>query len=85
MTVDEFVASNPSKEDVARELCKVANNYVLWINDTYLWVDLADKYDLKVEEFYTDDDETRANWGDEAVDKVGIVNWKYKGRYGLWG
>lgn len=84
MTVDEFIASNPSKEEVAKQLCRIANQNVLGINDTWAWGLFKPLYNFKISDFYDDKNETREKYDDYAVEVVGIVNWKYKGKYGLW-
>lgn len=74
---DEFIQSNPSKEQVAQYLCNVANNHLLAIDDTYAW-DLAGQIGLTKEDFFDDQEETIRRFDEEAITHYGIVNWKYK-------
>ncbi len=78
MTLNDFIAKNPSREQIAEQICFCANNYVLHIDDTFVWGKLSELGGFTIDDFYDDQEETRRRYEDDAVDKVGIVNWKWK-------
>jgi hypothetical protein len=82
LTLEEFIAKNPTKEEIAFQICAVANMNVLEINDTYVWDTLRNLGGFTKEDFFDDVQETFNVHGAKALSHYGIVNWKLKDRRG---
>jgi hypothetical protein len=78
MTINEFIATNPSRKEIAKAICDVANYHVLCIDDTFAWEPLSKLGGFSLEDFWDDTAETIARYEPEAVTHVGIVNYKLK-------
>jgi hypothetical protein len=78
MTLDEFIASNPTREQIAWQICAVANYNVLDLTSTFLWKPLSELGGFKKEDFWDDKKETIAKMGEQAITHYGIVNYKLK-------
>lgn len=46
MTLEEFIASNPTRDKIAFQICGVANQNVLEIDETFVWKPLSELEDL---------------------------------------
>jgi hypothetical protein len=78
MTLEDFIQTNPTKEEIAFQLCAVANYNIINIDESYAWEELSKLGGLKKEDFWDDKEETVKKMGGEAVTHHGIVNWKLK-------
>lgn len=78
MTMEEFIAKNPSREEIAAQICAVANNNVLEIDETFAWQPLSELAGFTLDDFYDDVQGTFYLYGSEALTHYGIVNWKLK-------
>jgi hypothetical protein len=85
MTLQEFIAKKPTRQQIADQICAVANNNVLWIDDTFVWEHLSYLGCFQKEDFYDDQEETMRIYpnGWEAINVYGIVNWKLKPTFTL--
>lgn len=78
MTLEEFIKSNPQREEIAKQICIIANNNVLNFDETYVWNDLSKLGGFTKEDFWDDKEETTQQHGEEAIKFYGIYNWKLK-------
>lgn len=78
MNIEEFLMHNPSREEIARQLCAIANNNVLRIDQTFAWHWLSEAGGFTADDFFDDEEQTRRLMGDEAVTHYGIYTWKLK-------
>ncbi|GAB6253642.1 hypothetical protein BCSAG_49600 [Bacillus cereus] len=78
MTLNEFIASNPTREQIAFQICGVANVNVLEIDETFAWKPLSELGGFTKDDFYDDVQGTFNMYGAEALTHIGIVNWKLK-------
>ncbi|MCC3687470.1 MULTISPECIES: hypothetical protein [Bacillus cereus group] len=80
MTLEEFIASNPTRDKIAFQICGVANQNVLEIDETFVWKPLSELGGFTKDDFYDDVQGTFDMYGAEALTHIGIVNWKLKNR-----
>ncbi|MFJ8247392.1 hypothetical protein [Peribacillus asahii] len=80
MTLEEFIATNPSRREIAFQICGVANMNVLEIDETFAWEPLSKLGGFTKNDFYDDVQGTFDFYGSEALSHHGIVNWKLKER-----
>lgn len=78
MSIEEFLAKNPTRQEISIHLRAIANMNVLEIDETYLWEDLSKAGNFTKDDFYDDQEETKRQMGIEAITHHGIVNWKLK-------
>lgn len=83
MTIEEFLMSDPSREEIAVQICAVANNYYGFgvdIDDTFVWKWLSEAGEFKKDDFYDDQEDTlrRYNNDMEAITNHGVRTWKLK-------
>lgn len=78
MTIEEFLAKNPTRQEIAFQLCALANHHILPIDETYIWEDLSKAGNFTKDDFYDDQQATKREMGVEAITHHGIVNWKLK-------
>lgn len=76
MRLKDFIASDPSREVIARNICATANANVLEIDETFVWEVLSELGNFSKEDFYDDVQGTFDIYGAEALTHYGIVNWK---------
>lgn len=74
MHINEFINSNPTKQQVAQKLCEAANFYCLSINTLWCFKEFANKYDLTINDFYDDQDSLT----EYERTFMGLYNWKAK-------
>lgn len=77
-TLEEFIASNPTRELVAQAICQVANQNVLELTDTFVWEPLSKLGGFTADDFYDDVQATYDFYGKDALEIHGIVWWKLK-------
>ncbi|PAD70593.1 hypothetical protein CHH83_01980 [Bacillus sp. 7586-K] len=78
MTLNEFISTNPSREQIAFQICAVANTNVLEIDETFVWKPLSELGGFTKDDFYDDVQGTFDMYGAEALTHYGTVNWKLK-------
>jgi hypothetical protein len=78
LTLDDFISKNPTREEIALQICAVANNNVLEIEETFVWETLSELGSFTKNDFFDDVQETFDRYGSEALTHYGIVNWKLK-------
>ena len=82
MTLEEFLAKQPSREEIARQLCAVANNDVCGVDitDTFVWEPLSRLGGFTADDFYDDQEATlrRHNNDIEAITHHGVRTWTLK-------
>lgn len=76
--IKSFIASNPSREELANVICYVANNNVLEIDETWAWEVYHELGGFAKDDFYDDVQGTFNFYGQEALEMYGIVNWRLK-------
>lgn len=78
MSIDEFIKTNPSREEIAAQICYVANAAVLDIDNTFVWSQLSKLGNFTADDFWDDQEKTIDFYEPKAVTHYGIVNWKLK-------
>lgn len=82
MTIEEFLMHNPSRKEIAFQLCAVANNDVhgVDIDDTFVWKYLSEAGNFTKDDFYDDQEATlrRFNNDMKAITHHGVRTWKLK-------
>lgn len=78
MTLEEFLATKPTREEAIECLCCVANQNVLKIDDTFAWKELSEYTGVTADDFWDDREETIKRFGEVAITHFGLYNWKLK-------
>ena len=82
MTLEEFIAKNPERKEIARQICAVANNDVhgVDVTDTHVWEKLSELGGFTANDFFDDQEATlrRFNNDMEAITHHGVRTWKLK-------
>lgn len=73
-TIEEYLATNPTRADVAKVLCKIANSNVLPMHDLGLFYDLAPLFNLTLDDFYDD----QSVFSEYERNYIGLYNWTVK-------
>ena len=72
MELTDFLKTNPSRNEVAKMLCKASNFYCIPIDTLWCYKEICEKYNLTMNDFYDDQGELT----EYERNCIGLYNWK---------